>query len=135
MWRWAALLATAAGLAGCGQIRAPDLLVVHRSGSIPGARLELLISDDGTLHCNGGKSRVLPSQLLLDARETARKLARAAQSGLALRPGPRSVLRYRIRTKDGTVAFSDDSRGQPPAFFLAQQLVRNIARQGCGLPR
>src|SRR5438034_1141152 len=127
MWRWAAAPAAALALAGCGQIRAPDLMVVHRSGSIPGARLELLISDDGTLHCNGGGTRQLPSQLLLDAREVRRKLKQAAQRKLALPPGPRSVLRYRIRTQDGLVAFSDDSRRQPPAFFLAQQLVRNVA--------
>jgi hypothetical protein len=45
------------------------------------------------------------------------------------------VLRFRIRTEAGTVAFSDTSPGQPQIFYRAAELIRTIAKGACGLPR
>ena len=60
-------------LGGCGGPTA-DLFVVERDGSIPGARLTLLVSDDGTVRCNRGDRREITSEQLIDAREIAREL-------------------------------------------------------------
>lgn len=129
----AAALATATTLAACGTPGA-DLLVVRRSGSIPGADLTMRVIDDGQVVCNG-RSRDLPSAQLLDARALVRDLAGAAKARRSLPPGRPSILRFRIRTQDGTVAFSDTSPRQPPVFYRAAQLIRSIARGPCGLPR
>lgn len=129
----AAVAAAAATLAACGTPGA-DLLVVHRSGSVPGARLTIRVVDDGQVVCNG-RTHPLPSEQLIDARELVRDLARPAKAGRSLPAGHPSILRFRIRTEDGTVAFSDTSPNQPPAFYRAAQLVRAIAQRACGLPR
>lgn len=126
-------LAAAVALAGCGNRHAPDLFVLERTGSIPGARLELRVTDDGLVRCNGGPRRRMPDARLLDAREIARALNEIAPRTLP--PGPRSILRYRLRLEDGTVAFSDSSRGQKKEMFLAQELARRVARGTCGLAR
>jgi hypothetical protein len=119
--------------AGCGNRHAPDLFVLERSGSVPGARLELRVRDDGQVACTGGARRRLPDQLLLDAREIARELNALAPRALA--PGARSVLAYRLRLEKGMVRFSDSSRGQDKAMFAVQDFTRQVARRVCGLPR
>ena len=130
-----ALLTTvsAALLAGCGTPGA-DLFVARRAGSIPGAALTMRVIDDGQVVCNG-RQHDMPSDLLIDARELVRDLAdpAKARTDLAARRG--SILRYRISTEDGTVAFADNSSRQPAAFFRAALLVRQIAKGPCGLPR
>ncbi|HEU4703782.1 MAG TPA: hypothetical protein VFS37_14980, partial [Conexibacter sp.] len=55
----AAGLVGAIVLAGCGAAT-PDVFLLTRSGSIPGARLTLLVNDGGTVRCNGGEPRQLP---------------------------------------------------------------------------
>lgn len=129
-----ALLVAAALLGGCGA-PSKDLFVVTRSGSIPGARLNLVVNDGGTVRCNGGAARDLASADLLQARALARDLAPLAQHGRALAPGPNAVLRYRVRLEEGTVAFADDSRPQPAPFLRIQSLTRRVAQRVCGLAR
>lgn len=138
----AALLSCAVIAAGCGGGPPGDLFVVQRSGSIPGARLTLRITDDGGAYCNAMKRREVTSQQLLDAREIRRELngeketdVAPADRNLRLAPGPGSVLSYRVRSEDGTVAFSDTSRGQPPVFFKIAKITRDVARGSCGLAR
>jgi|tagenome__1003787_1003787.scaffolds.fasta_scaffold20535398_1 hypothetical protein len=127
---------------GCGGGPPGDLFVVQRSGSIPGASLRLRVTDDGGAYCNSIGRREITSQQLLDAREIRRELngekpedVAPADRGLRLAPGPGSVLSYRVRSEDGTVAFSDTSRGQPPVFFRIAKLTRDVARGSCGLAR
>ncbi len=127
-----ALLAAVAP-AGCGTAGA-DLLVATRAGSIPGAALTLRVIDDGQAVCNG-KSHTLSSELLIDSRELIRDLEEPAKAQTSLPSQRNSILRYRIRTEDGVVGFSDTSRGQPAVFFRAALLVRRIAQEACGLPR
>ena len=128
-------LAAAVALAGCGNRQAPDLFVLTRTGSIPGARLTLRVSDDGFVRCNGGARRRMSDPQLLDAREIARELEGPAEEDRNLPPGPRSVLRYRLRLEGGTVRFSDSSRGQTEQMFLTQEFARRVAKQVCGLAR
>jgi hypothetical protein len=137
MRRWATIAAAAglaATVAACGT-RPPDLLVLTRSGSVPGAGLRLLVRDDGDVRCNGGVTRRLSDSQLLDAREIARELADPASKHRSLPPGRGSVLRYRVRLQEGTVSFSDDSRGQTREMFLAQRFARSVATGACGLAR
>lgn len=126
-------LLSAAVLAGCGS--APnDLFVLTRSGTVPGASLRMLISDDGSATCNGRPARIT-DQELLDARQLQRDLEQPASSATALAPGPQPVFTYSVRTPGGTVGFSDDSAGQPAAFYRFAAFVREVARGRCGLVR
>ena len=127
------LLALVAGLAGCGTPGA-DLFVASRNGSIPGAKLQMRVIDDGQVICNG-KQHEISSDDLIAAREVVRELSTPAKDGVDLPPGHPTILRFRIRTQDGIVAFSDSSKGQPAAFFKAAQLIRTIAKGACGLAR
>jgi len=138
-----ALLLALVAATGCSGPRPADLFVVQRSGSIEGARLTLRITDDGGVHCNGGGRRDITSAQLIDARELRRELdgdqdkqqVGLAQRHLALKPGVITTLSYRVRSEQGTVAFSDTSARQPQAFYRLAKLTRDIARGACGLPR
>jgi hypothetical protein len=135
------LVAAALVAAGCGGPSA-DLFVVSRTGTIPGAKLHLLIGDGGTVRCNGGKEREITSADLILARKIARELngkdddhpgPAVNDPSLPARPG--SILRYEIRSQKGTVAFSDNSLRQPSTFFVAAKFTRDIAKRVCGLVR
>ena len=131
----AALAAVAAlAIAGCGG-EAHDLFLVQRAGSIPGARLALRVTDDGRASCNRRPLVDITSAQLIDAREIDRDLEPLARRRFALRPGPGSVLRYRVVLEDGTVRFADTSRGQPAPLFAVAKLTRDIARGACRLAR
>ena len=135
-----ALSTTAALIAGCGSPSA-DLFVVTRSGSIPGARLTMLVGDGGTVRCNGGPEHELTSEQLIDARKITFELngddqdPGPATRNVRLPAGPVTILRYVVRSEQGTVAFSDTSPRQPPAFYKVAKLTRDLAKGPCGLPR
>lgn len=121
-------------LAGCGN-QAADLFVANRSGSVPGAALRMRVIDDGQVVCNGGAPHDIDSKHLIQARVLVEDLHDPAKAGVRLPPGHPSIMRFSIRTQDGTVAFSDTSERQPPAFYRAAQLIRTVARGPCHLPR
>jgi hypothetical protein len=128
-----ALLLPLAVLAGCGTDGA-DLMDVARSGDIPGAKLTVRVIDDGQVECNGVRHDMTSDQLI-EAREVVRELEEPAADGLSLPPGDPSILRFRIRTEEGVVGFSDTSPDQPVVFYEAAQLIRDIAQDACGLER
>lgn len=130
----AAAVAAALALGGCGAAY-PDVFVLHRSGSLPGARLTLLVNDGGTVRCNGGAERQLPARRLLDAREIARDLAEEAHEDLTLPRPPGSLLRFRIRTQDGTVRFSDADAARRPELGSVVAFARAVAQDVCDLAR
>jgi hypothetical protein len=127
------VLLVAAVLAGCGS-PAPDLFVVERSGPDPNANLTLLVSDGGSVTCNG-KEHPLDADRLLRARELTRELSKPAELGLELPPGPNANLSYRVRLEAGTVAFSDTSRGNPRSFFALAAFTKDVAERVCGIVR
>jgi hypothetical protein len=131
--RWAALLGLCAAAAGCGY-EAPDLFQVTRSGSDRNANVTLVVSDGGSVRCNGAE-HTLDAKLLLRARELARDLGKQAELGLELPPGPGSTLRYRARLESGHVAFSDRSAGQPTDFFRLAQFTKDVSEDVCGIRR
>ena len=138
-----ALALLAAVVVGCGEGGQPaDLFVVTRSGDIEGARLVLRITDDGRASCNGSELVAISSKDLIDARQLRRELegeeegeTGPADEGLSLPPGPMPVFRYAVRGQDGTVSFSDTSRGQPASFRTVAALTRRVAKGPCGLVR
>ena len=149
MKRWAAIGCCAAttALSACGNVQSPDLFLVTRSGSIPGAKLTLLASDGGTVTCNTNIRRDISSHQLLIARQIVRDLEGLKGNGdgndtvgpadrnLHLPSRPGSVLSYNVRAEAGTVGFSDNSRGQPKVFYDIAAFTREIAQGICGLPR
>ena len=81
-----ALAAVAA--AGCSGPRPADLFLVQRTGSIPGARLTLRLSDDGGAYCNGGPRKELTSAQLI---RRARSAASSTAARTATSASPRST--------------------------------------------
>jgi hypothetical protein len=120
-------------MTGCGA-PAADLFEVTRSGADTNANLKLLVSDDGSVTCNGARHEV-PGQTLLDARELTRDLAQQAELNLALPPGPNPVLEYKVRMQAGTVSFADTSRPLPPSFAQLTVFTKHVSEDVCGLKR
>ena len=134
MRRVCAVLAAALALGACGTPSA-DLFVVERSGDLPDADLELLVSDGGTVRCDGGEPRPLTGDRLLDARELADDLAPILEERPRLAAGEGSLLRYRVIAGEGEATFADTSPALPPALAEVQRFTRAVARESCGRER
>jgi hypothetical protein len=132
MKRLAVLLGCAA-LAGCGTPSA-DLFVVTRTGADRNANLTLLVSDGGTVRCNGAKHEI-PGKLLLEARELTRQMSEQAELNLALEPGPDPVLSYKVQMEAGTIAFADTSRPLPRSFTELTVFTKRVSEDVCGIDR
>jgi hypothetical protein len=127
------LLAAALAVASCGS-PPPDLFVVKRSGPDPAANLTMRVTDGGTVYCNG-KEHALDADRLLKARQLARDLAKQAEVGLELPPGPRSNLSYKVELEAGRVAFSDTSKSNPQDFFRLAAFTKDVSEDVCGIVR
>jgi hypothetical protein len=127
------VLVVAVVLAGCGS-PPPDLFVVERSGPDPAANLTMRVTDGGTVYCNG-KEHPLDSKRLLQARQLARDLAKQAEVGLELPPGPGANLSYKVELEAGNVAFSDTSKGNPHDFFVLAAFTKDVSEDVCGIVR
>ena len=93
------------------------------------------MNDGGTVRCNGGAEHPLPAPRLLDARRIAEDLSEDALEDLTLPAPRRSLLRFRLRTEDGTVTFSDVDAVRRPEFAPVIVFARTVARDVCGLAR
>jgi hypothetical protein len=135
------VLAAVMLVAGCGGgIAAPDLFVVQRTGSAPGAGLTLLVNEEGGVHCYKNPAHPGPMLKLSDpqivrARAIQEELHEQASEHLSLPAGSGSVLSYYLRDENGTVRFSDNSPGQPKVFRELALLVLEVAQQVCHLPQ
>lgn len=118
---------------GCGTPSA-DLFVIERSGDVPDADLELLVSDGNRVECDG-KPAEMSSEQLLDAREIADDLVPLLKDDFTLPPGDQPVMRFKVTGEDGVVEFSDASRPLPPVFTNLMVLTRAISKQSCGRAR
>lgn len=121
--------------AGCGGIVSPDLFLVQRTGSTPGARLTLLISEEGIARCNGGPPHRISDPELIQARTIQEDLQRYAAQHQSLPARAGSVLSYYVRDPDGSVRFSDNSLHQPRVMRELALLVLDVARHDCHLPQ
>jgi hypothetical protein len=128
-------VALALGLAGCGGggVQAADLFLVTREGPAPGQRLVLLVNEEGGVTCNGRFAGKLDDAQIVESRGIQEDLKDPASEHLRLPPRRGSVVRYRVRTADGTVEFSDDSANQPAVLHSLQLLVLQAAQQRCHL--
>jgi hypothetical protein len=120
-------------LAGCGTAP-PDLFAVERGGPDRNANVNLVVSDGGSVRCNGRKHK-LDADRLLTARQLLRDLEPHAELGLELPPGPDTQLSYRVRMEKGTIAFSDRSRGVPDTFQRVAAFTTDVAERVCGIER
>ena len=118
---------------GCGTPPA-DLFSVDRSGADRNANLRMVVSDGGSVTCNG-KQHPLDGDRLLTARELHRELIPQAELHLELPPGPKSELRYKARMEAGTVSFSDTSKGNPKPFLELAAFTKDVAEDVCGIER
>ena len=137
MRRAAAAVACALALAagGCGGIRAPDLFIVQRSGSAPGATLTLLVNEEGGVHCNGGPETKLADPAVIQARTIQENLKGPSSEHLSLAPGGESIFSYFVRDENGSVRFHDDSPRQPKVLRELQAFVLATAQKVCHLPQ
>jgi hypothetical protein len=120
--------------AGCGGIQAPDLFIVQRTGSVPGARLTLLVNEQGGVRCNGGATLKLSDPQLVQARAIQEDLHDSAARHISLPARAGSVLSYYVRDENGSVRFTDNSAGQPAVFRNLALFVLQTAQQVCHLP-
>ena len=120
-------------VAGCGT-PPPDLFVVERSGADANANLELLVSDGGSVHCNG-EEHALDAERLLTARRLVREVSPQAELGIELPPEPGTTLSYRVSMETGTIAFSDSSDGIPQTFQQLAGFTKDVAERVCGIER
>ena len=127
-------LVLAALLVACGGIRAPDLFIVQRSGNAAGARLTLLVNEEGGVHCNGGRTLKLSAPQLIEARAIQEDLRGPTSRHTSLPPGSQPVLSYYVRDESGSAQFSDDSPGQAPVFRRLAAFVLQTAQTVCHLP-
>jgi len=119
---------------GCGGILSPDLFVVQRSGTVPGASVTVLVNEEGGVHCDGRASGMLSDPELIEARTIQEELKGPASKHLSLAPARGSVLSYRVRSVDGAVSFADNSAGQPTVLRHLAYLVSRVARALCHRP-
>jgi len=132
----ATALALGTLVAGCGGgVLSADLFEVKRTGTVPGAPLDLVVNDGGTARCNEKSPQPISAPELLAARDLQRQIQPLLARGAALPAGSAPVFNYSVRDQDGHLRFSDDSAGQPPALFRLALLTRQIARGDCHLPR
>jgi hypothetical protein len=126
----AVLVLLVVAVAGCGGPPA-DLFVANRTGSVPGAKLEMLVSD-GSVRCNGGKEHEISSAQVLEGRAIATDLETVKQSDIPReRPG---IFAYEVRSEWGTIRFVDRNT-TPSVLPHIVRLVRDLARTECGLVR
>jgi hypothetical protein len=127
------LLLAAALAAGCGGVRASDVFIVERTGTIPDGRLTLLVNEEGGVRCNGGATLKLGDPQLVQARAIQEDLRDPASKHVSLPARAGSVFSYYLRDENGSVRFADDSAGQPAAFRNLALFVLQTAQQVCHL--
>ena len=131
--RAAAGAAAVFALAACGT-PSPDLFVVHRDGTVPGAKLDLLVSDT-TARCNGGEVRPLTSDQILEARDITKELLKVQSGDVTVPPAPPAQLyRFSVRTEDGTLRYGDTTQ-RPEVLPRLTRFIRRVAIDVCGLER
>jgi hypothetical protein len=119
-------------MAGCGlSVQSADLFLLTRAGA--GGRLALLVSDDGTVRCNGGAAKPLSDKLLIQARDLTTTLNDDAKRGMRIGSTPRSVAEYSVRLQHGTISFPDTAARAHSELAQLELFTVQVAQQPCGL--
>jgi hypothetical protein len=129
----AGVAALALALGACGT-PSPDLFVVHRSGNVPGAKLDLLVSDTSA-RCNEDEPREMSSAEILEARDIRDDLLEL-QRGTAALPSapPAQIFRFSVRSQEGELRWGDTTQ-RPSILPRITRFTRDIATGLCGLQR
>ena len=131
MRRIAAALLGALAAAGCGG-DAGDLMSIEiAKGPARGRELDIVIKSDGRATCNDRPEETIPSDLLIDARELERDLEDIAEQGAFFEPTGAGRREYVVRTKAGTVRWSEGNRGLPRELPRTQLLALKLDRLLC----
>jgi hypothetical protein len=125
----ATFAAAAVLLTGCGGSAGELITISTTGGGEPPQRL--VVTGDGRGTCDGTGEKVLPSDLVIDAREIERELKPAAADRESFTDGPRGARRYVVSTNDGLVTFVEGAQGAPPAIGRAILLRQNLKRELC----
>ncbi|MDX6690927.1 MAG: hypothetical protein QOG15_2384 [Solirubrobacteraceae bacterium] len=138
MSAWPALAAAVAGVlglsaAGCGT-PSPDLFLVNRDGTVPGAKLTMLVSDT-SVRCNHGSVHELTSAQTIEARELSKDLHEfQAKKPPIQAPRPAQIFSFAVRNDEGTVRYPDTAQ-RPTILPRITRFVRDTAIGTCGLKR
>jgi hypothetical protein len=120
-------------LASCGT-PSPDLFVVDRGGTVPGAKLNLLVSDQ-TARCNNAPAKPLSSEQILEARAILRDLRIVQTDKEAIpRYPPAQIFTFVVQTEEGRLSFPDTQQ-RPAVLPRLARFVRRVAKDTCGLAR
>jgi hypothetical protein len=123
----------AAGVIGCGT-PSPDLFVMKRGGTVPGAKLTLLVSDQ-TTRCNDGPVKQLTSPQILEARDILRELLDVQAGSVEVpKAPPAQIFSFAVQTEKGTLRYPDTAQ-RPPILPRLSRFVRRVAIDTCGLSR
>ena len=123
----------ALALASCGT-PSPDLFIVNRGGTVPGAKLNLLVSDQ-TARCNNAPAKPLTSGQIIEARDIRRDLLLVQTDGKAIpRFAPAQIFEFAVQTEAGRLSFPDTQQ-RPPVLPRLARFVRRVAKDTCGLRR
>jgi hypothetical protein len=129
----AAALLAMSPLAACGT-PSPDLFVVNRDGTVPGAKLTLLVSDQSA-RCNGAPAKPLTSPQILEARDLLRQLLELQTSKDAIpNAGKAQIFSFVVQTEEGKLRYPDTQQ-RPVVLPRLTLFVRRVAIDTCGLQR
>ena len=123
------------GFAGvsCGT-PSPDLFVVNRDGTVPGAKLRLLVSDQ-TARCNDRPVNRLTSGQIIEARALRRDLLALQRGDDAIpKAPPAQIFTFAVQTEEGTLRYPDTQQ-RPAILPRLSRFVRRVAIDTCGLTR
>ena len=128
---WSALIGVV--VTACGT-PSPDLFVVERDGTVPAAKLSLLVSDQ-TARCNDGPVEDLTSEQILEARDILRVLLLEQSDDKPIPPArPAQFFTFAVQTEKGTLRYPDTQQ-RPPILPRLSRFVRRVAIDTCGLRR
>jgi hypothetical protein len=118
-------------VAGCGG-EAGDLMAIEiAKGPARGRAIDIVVKSDGRATCNDRPEETIPSDLLIDARELERDLEEFAEQGAFFEPTGPGRREYVVRTKAGTVRWSEGGRGIPRELPRTQLLALRLERLLC----
>ena len=129
----AAAAVAAVALGACGT-PSPDLFVVERDGTVPGAKLHMLVSDT-TVRCNHGEPLALTSDQTIEARVLTDDLLAVQTGEIAYpKPPPAQIFHFTVRAAEGVLRFPDTAQ-RPDVLPRTARFVRRVAKDTCRLTR